>query len=70
MIAIETVGDSKGCARTRGFKSAKIVRQDRPVASGSSLEVLNQSPLPGFEFTGQNICLNGIKKFPSHKSSL
>ena len=32
--------------------------------------MLNQLPLPVFEFTGQNICLNGIKKPPTHKFSI
>ena len=41
-----------------------------PIWRCSSSEVLNQPPLPVFEFTGQNICLNGIKKSPTHKSSI
>ena len=34
-----------------------------PIGCCSVSEVINQQPLPALEFTGQNISLNGIKKF-------
>ena len=41
-----------------------------PWYSTKILRTILQPQLPAFEFTGQNICLNGIKKSPTHKSSI
>ena len=43
---------------------------DRRLFETSSLEVLNQLLLSFFKFTGQNISLNGIKKFLTLKSPI
>ena len=41
-----------------------------PIVGCLSSEVLNQLLLSFFKFTGQNICLNGIKKFPTLKDRM
>ena len=69
MREIKTLEFSKGWARTRCFKSAKDCdgqHSNWSIGCCSSSEVLNQP----FEFTGQNICLNGIKTIPTHKFSM
>ena len=65
MIAIGAEGFSKGQRQDKRFQIRKDCagpETNWPIVGCSSAEVLNQLQLSFFEFTGQNIGLNGIMK--------
>ena len=64
---------SKGLSQDKRFQIRKDC--DGPdtywtFVGGSSSEVLNQVPISFLKLTGQNVGLNGIKKFQTLKSPI